>query len=136
MFHKRSVKQWLTKPLIVFAAVAVIFGGITVLGPWPYFSEQPQTFDAFAVNWRPPPLPSLLVVGILVIWVLWKFPKWQVAHSKALTDEKTFDRENEARKTLAQILAGGGCAGWCVFIGADVQPIQRRADHRPIHQGD
>ena len=51
-------------------------------------------------------LPSLLFVGIVVILLWWKLPKVQVARSKALTDQIRFDRENEARKTLAQILGG------------------------------
>jgi hypothetical protein len=52
-------------------------------------------------------LPSLLAgAGVLLIITLWKLPRWQVAHSAGLTTENRFDRENEARKTLAQILGG------------------------------
>jgi hypothetical protein len=50
--------------------------------------------------------PLLTVIGVVVVVLLWALPKWQVAQSKALTDENRFDRENEARKTLAQIFAG------------------------------
>jgi hypothetical protein len=54
----------------------------------------------------PPLVPSLFLVGFVVILLLWKVPALQVARSKGLTDDNRFERENEARKTLAQILAG------------------------------
>jgi hypothetical protein len=73
-----------------------------------YFAEHLRTLAAAALDgkWSPPLFPSLLFVGIAVLLVLWKVPALQVSRSKALTDENKFDRENEARKTLAQILAG------------------------------
>jgi hypothetical protein len=40
------------------------------------------------------------------IAVIWWVPKWQVARSQNLTPKNRFDRENEARKTLAQIVGG------------------------------
>jgi uncharacterized protein YjbI with pentapeptide repeats len=52
-------------------------------------------------------LPELLLVlGLLVILLLWKLPKRQAAQSQGLTAENRFERENEARKTLAQIIGG------------------------------
>jgi hypothetical protein len=52
-------------------------------------------------------LPEVLfVLGLLVILLLWTLSKRQVAHSQGLTAENRFDRENEARKTLAQIIGG------------------------------
>jgi hypothetical protein len=64
----------------------------------------------FARSWmlaHPRPLPEVLVVvGILVVLALWLLPKWQAARSWGLTDQNRFDRENEARKTLAQIIGG------------------------------
>jgi hypothetical protein len=56
--------------------------------------------------WAPPLLPSLFLTGAVAIVLLWKVPALQAARSKGLTDENRFDRENEARKTLAQILGG------------------------------
>jgi uncharacterized protein YjbI with pentapeptide repeats len=56
---------------------------------------------------HPQPLPEVLVVvGILVVLALWLLPKWQAARSQGLTAGNRFDRENEARKTLAQIIGG------------------------------
>jgi uncharacterized protein YjbI with pentapeptide repeats len=61
-----------------------------------------------AMSWMlTQPLPEVLVVvGIFVILALWLLPKWQVSDSRGLTDQNRFDRENEARKTLAQIIGG------------------------------
>src|SRR5262249_47028306 len=73
-----------------------------------YFTEHLRHFAAAALNrnWSPPLLTSLLFAGIVLLLVLWKVPALQVGRTKALTDENRFERENEARKTLAQILAG------------------------------
>jgi uncharacterized protein YjbI with pentapeptide repeats len=53
------------------------------------------------------PLPEVLaVVAILVVLALWLLPRWQASRSEGLTAGNRFDRENEARKTLAQIIGG------------------------------
>jgi hypothetical protein len=57
------------------------------------------------------------VAGAALVLILWKVPQWQVAHVQGLKPTEQFDRENEARKTLAQILGGtvllaGGFATW------------------------
>jgi hypothetical protein len=67
--------------------------------------RNPDTLAAFFR--RPQTFPLLLLlVAVLVVLLLWKVPQWQVARSRALTDDNRFDRENEARKTLAQIIGG------------------------------
>ena len=53
----------------------------------------------------------LLVLGLaagafLALSTLWMFPRWQVANLRGLNSKDRFDCENEARKTLAQILGG------------------------------
>jgi hypothetical protein len=51
---------------------------------------------------------ALAATSLILILLLWLFPKWQV-RSIANTDlkpEERFDRENEARKTFSQILGG------------------------------
>jgi uncharacterized protein YjbI with pentapeptide repeats len=45
----------------------------------------------------------LILVAIVALWLL---PKWQVAGSAGLSSKNRFDRENEARTTLAQIIGG------------------------------
>ena len=93
--------------LIILAAAGFIVGGAAVVAQRLVWRDFVGHLGSLAgTNWAPPLLPSLLFVGIVVILLLWKLPALQVARSKALTDEKRFDRENEARKTLAQILAG------------------------------
>ncbi len=54
---------------------------------------------------------SLLPLGLgagalLALAILWEVPKWQVRPVRGLNAKDRFDRENEARKTLAQILGG------------------------------
>jgi hypothetical protein len=44
--------------------------------------------------------------GVVSLFLLWQLPKSQVAFLRKLTPEDRFDRENEARKTLSQILGG------------------------------
>lgn len=56
---------------------------------------------------EPAHLPELLLgVAALLIVSLWGFPKLQVSRSQGLTADNRFDRENEARKTLSQIIGG------------------------------
>src|SRR3954453_6541262 len=48
-------------------------------------------------------------VGCIVsfsVLTLWLLPRWQVSSFKTLTPEARFDKENESRKTLAQIVGG------------------------------
>jgi Pentapeptide repeats (8 copies) len=67
--------------------------------------------DAFTAGSQiladPSHLPELLFgVALVVVFTLWWLPKWQATRSPGLSDENRFDRENEARKTLAQIIGG------------------------------
>ncbi len=52
-------------------------------------------------------LPCAIVnVGVLLVILLWQFPKWQVSSVAGLEAKERFDRENEARRTLSQIVGG------------------------------
>jgi hypothetical protein len=68
--------------------------------------ERVITGGRILENWQPPLSVSLLFAGLIIVLLLWKLPSLQVARSKGLSDENRFDRENEARKTLAQIMGG------------------------------
>lgn len=57
-----------------------------------------------STNWFIP--FTLLSVAVIALFVLWKFPVWQVSSVKGLDSKGRFDRINEARKTLATILGG------------------------------
>src|SRR5664280_1937814 len=48
----------------------------------------------------------LALIGASLILILWKLPVWQVYLSAGTTKANRFERENEARKTLAQIIGG------------------------------
>ena len=53
--------------------------------------------------------PYLYIIGagFLIFILLWIVPKWQVAHLVGAAEKKdVFSMENEARKTVAQILGG------------------------------
>lgn len=53
------------------------------------------------------PIPAAAVaMGVFFTLLLCLFPKWQVRSIVALDSKARFDRENEARKTLSQILGG------------------------------
>jgi hypothetical protein len=47
-----------------------------------------------------------VAISIFFILLLWKFPKCQVRSIAPMNAKERFDRENEARKTLSQILGG------------------------------
>lgn len=49
---------------------------------------------------------AVLALSALGVTILYTLPKLQVDQLKGLTTEKRFEVENEARKTVAQILAG------------------------------
>jgi len=49
---------------------------------------------------------TAVAVSVFLILLLWQFPKWQVRSVVGLDSKDHFDRENEARKTLSQILGG------------------------------
>jgi hypothetical protein len=49
---------------------------------------------------------SLTAGALLALAILWEVPQWQVGRVKRLDGKERFDRVNEARKTLAQILGG------------------------------
>lgn len=49
---------------------------------------------------------ALVPIAVFLAVLLWFFPKWQVRSIHGLDSKDRFDRENEARKTLSQILGG------------------------------
>jgi hypothetical protein len=50
-------------------------------------------------------LVGVLGLGLVVLILLWGLPKWQAARL-GLPPKERFELENEARKTLAQIIGG------------------------------
>jgi hypothetical protein len=79
----------------IFAAV--VLGGLLSL--WSlWLVDQARVKEIF---------PELLTTTVLLVtFILWKLPRRQAARSLGLNVGNQFDRENEARKTLAQIIGG------------------------------
>src|SRR3954447_6514160 len=53
----------------------------------------------------------MFVIGIIgiffgTVWLIWKVPQWQVAHAAIDDGKDRFEAENEARKTIAQVVGG------------------------------
>jgi hypothetical protein len=67
-------------------------------------SQWPCPFLWRFREWRAP--IELIGTSAFLIVLLWKFPKWQVSSIAGIDSKDRFDRENEARKTLSQILGG------------------------------
>jgi hypothetical protein len=52
-------------------------------------------------------LPAMILAGTLaVVLIMWWVPKFQARYSQGVNADNRFDRENNARKTLAQIIGG------------------------------
>ncbi len=49
---------------------------------------------------------GMSLAAIFALAILWKVPPWQVGKVRGLEPKERFDRVNEARKTLAQIVGG------------------------------
>lgn len=76
----------------VLAVVLVVWGSLA-----------PLQGHAEPANWK-----MLLAAGVAAAFalaVLWKVPHWQVGQINSLPSKERFDRVNEARKTLALIVA-------------------------------
>ncbi len=62
-----------------------------------------------------------LILTVLTLVAVRVLPKLQVAHTRGLTDKNQFDRENEARKALAQVIGG-------IFLLAGLYASMRTLD--------
>lgn len=70
---------------------------------------------------------SIIAVALIVSIVLWLGPKWQVRHLNKLEPEELFQQENEARKTLAQIIGGIIVLGGLYYTGENIEIAQQSA---------
>jgi hypothetical protein len=58
---------------------------------------------------------------------LWFFPRWQVSSLNIWKPEDRFDKENESRKTLVQIIGGLLVIASLFFTGRTLQVSQEQA---------
>lgn len=94
---------------LLFTLAWLAGGGLVLLGATIFSQPRMAASESWLVDrvlGIGPLVPSLSLIGILLFWVVWWLPRWQVNRSAALSEEKRFDRENEARKTFAQIIGG------------------------------
>jgi uncharacterized protein YjbI with pentapeptide repeats len=95
--HRRSIPPKLRFGALALASVVVIvlaaWGILIVLRRLPRLSE-----------WEGP--LGITMAAIFAFAIVWKVPQWQVGKVSGLEPKERFDRVNEARKTLAQIIGG------------------------------
>jgi hypothetical protein len=101
------IKLWAEK---FWLTALVVIGGIIIGGFW-FFKELQE-----GETLRTLPLESLVFAGFtfgLVLLLLWQIPQWQIESKGFISAEKKLDLkdrlklEDDLRKTVAQILAGG-----------------------------
>jgi predicted membrane metal-binding protein len=105
--------------MIVFLAVVVVVWIFSAF--FPQWSRSAQSFIV-AVLWEHYLAAATLVVFLLVL-VLTEVPKWQAA-CQELTSQERFKAENEARKTLAEIVGGAALLVGLYFTWANLQVTQ------------
>lgn len=71
-------------------------------------------------------LPVFIVLGLTLFGILWWIPKLQATRSHGIGPDYRFDRENEARKTLAQII-GGGLVFAGIYTSLQTYDLQRQS---------
>jgi hypothetical protein len=107
--EKPTQRRWL------FAAAAAVILALTVLvflsRLWLArvirFAIGRAVIEPWNSDSRQMVLRTLVAAALLAaMFAIWKVPQWQVELSPKLSSKNRFDRENEARKTLAQILGG------------------------------
>src|SRR5690349_9038223 len=95
--HRRLIPQSLRFAGLAVAAlvlIALAFWGTTIAF---------QRFHLLS-KWEVP--LGIATVSTVILAILWKVPQWQIGKVRGLEPKERFDRVNEARKTLAQIIGG------------------------------
>jgi Pentapeptide repeats (8 copies) len=108
---------------LVFLAVVVVLWIFSA--PITQWLRSAQSFDVIAFLGEH--LFAIAMRGgcLLVLALIW-LPKWQAARPE-LTIKERFEAENEARKTLAQILGGAAVLVGLYFTWANLQVTQETA---------
>src|SRR5262245_49902707 len=96
--------------LVFLAVVVVVWIFSAPIAPW---VRSALSFDAVAFLGAHLLAIGLLGGGLVVLVLIW-LPKWQAARPE-LTPQARFEAENEARKTLAQIIGGAAVLAGLYF---------------------
>jgi hypothetical protein len=89
--------------------------GIVLVG---LFAKRPD--DRLAIG--------IVGAGCLAGLILWLVPKWQVTSLRSLKPAELFEQENEARRTLAQIIGGIVILAGLYFTSWNIKIAQTSAD--------
>ena len=54
-------------------------------------------------------------VCVLLLWALYVLPKWQIERVQGIRSDESFKLENEARRTIAQVIGGVAILAGLVF---------------------
>jgi uncharacterized protein YjbI with pentapeptide repeats len=101
--RNRNFSAWIRLTLIVVLVIAL---AASTIARQAIRASVVQTWTALQTH-SGALLPfGLIVIAVSSILLLWLLPRWQTAKLRALTPEARFDKENESRKTLAQIIGG------------------------------
>lgn len=71
---------------------------------------------------------GVIGVAIMAAFTLWRVPKWQVSNLADLSRSDLFEQENEARRTLAQIIGGVVLLGGLFYTAENIRVAQRTQD--------
>jgi hypothetical protein len=90
-----------------FGVVGAILGLLLIgLFRTNWFLRVGNALVLFDYWYIPDYMPSLVIVAVIAALMIWRVPIRQVRKSGLSSDRSAFELENEARKTLAQIVGG------------------------------
>ena len=96
-------RRFWTRPWVI---VGALIATAAVVGAFEYFVGFAYGVYYLWVSLSTAPGWLWVVAFIVCLLAMWKLPRWQVSRSRGLTADNQFERENEARKTIAQAFGG------------------------------
>ena len=102
--------------LVILAVVAVVWGFSAPIAQW---SRSAQSFDAAAFLGEHLRAVALIGGCLLTLALIW-LPKWQTARPE-LTPQARFEVENNARKTIAEMVGGAALLAGLYFTWSGLE---------------
>jgi hypothetical protein len=125
----RQVSAFLQRHLPAMLGSLVLLTVVVVLwifsAPIALWLRSIQSFDAVAFLGQHLLAVAILGGGLLIFVLIW-LPKWQAARPE-LTPQARFEVENNARKTLAEVVGGAALLVGLYFTWANLQATQETA---------